>query len=281
MKNIRTILLIIIFCSRLIINNCFAGELQNIRLNEIHPNPDGKDQGNEWLEIINNKKEDISLSGWTLTTSTKSQKLPDKTVKAGNIALIGGKELKISLKNNEETLTLLDQNNNIVDQISYEKAPKGKSISRVSVIKDKKSYLFLDWADATKNQKNQSYLSLNGKIISEPVIQDEYFFEIAEKNYNNKYTVYFNENYDFEQLKNSFKKGAELLILAEKQNKGLLLKEFKILKSAPIAAETEINETKNTLPQIKERYYYMIPLFLLVILLLSFFNRFSPGKASH
>ena len=50
---------------------CGEGEFQ-VKINEILPNPDGTDSGQEWVELYNAGTESIRMDGWTIETASSS-----------------------------------------------------------------------------------------------------------------------------------------------------------------------------------------------------------------
>lgn len=98
---------------------------ENIRLNEVLPNPKGKDEGLEYLELINQGDVEIDLLNWNilneknkaLFTFTTSTLMPTKS-----ILLLP--KLETTLKNEKETIQLVDPLGNIRDQLSYAQAIK-------------------------------------------------------------------------------------------------------------------------------------------------------------
>lgn len=104
----------------------------SLRLNEVLPNPSGKDEGNEWLEISNRGDIPVSLTGWHITT--KSKKGPvitiDLTAEAQGLLLLP-KEFVPTLGNSIETLQLLAPDGAVVDSITYTDAPENKSYALI------------------------------------------------------------------------------------------------------------------------------------------------------
>ena len=53
---------------------CGEGDFQ-IKINEILPNPDGTDSGQEWVELYNAGTESVRMDGWTIETASKFMEL--------------------------------------------------------------------------------------------------------------------------------------------------------------------------------------------------------------
>lgn len=76
---------------------CGEGEFQ-IKINEILPNPDGSDSGQEWVELYNAGTEAIRVDGWTIESASSSWSsrvsLPaETTLEPGQFYLIGEKDV--------------------------------------------------------------------------------------------------------------------------------------------------------------------------------------------
>lgn len=108
---------------------------QAIIISEFIPNPEGKDEENEWIEIHNQKEQMADLSGWQIKdeSSQKAFVFPESS-------LIGPKQYlvikrstsKISLNNDKDTLFLLYPTGDICQEIKYEKAKEGYSVNFAS-----------------------------------------------------------------------------------------------------------------------------------------------------
>ena len=105
-------------------------------VNELLPNPDGTDDGQEWVELHNTGGTDVSLDGWMLEAATSDWEGPDVTFPAGvSIApgaffLVGGELVddvdylgEISLGNDSDgtgdALRLTDCQGTIVDTVIW------------------------------------------------------------------------------------------------------------------------------------------------------------------
>lgn len=104
--------------------------ITSIILNEIFPNPPGKDEGQEWVEVFNMSDETVNLKNWRI--ANKSKKGPiineDIILKPKTLAIIPAIFLP-TLGNSQETVKLLNQSEVLVDQVSYETAPESQSYS--------------------------------------------------------------------------------------------------------------------------------------------------------
>lgn len=97
-----------------------------IRLNEIMPNPEGKDSGHEWLEIYNYGEEDVDLGGWYLMVNSKKIEL-DELIMSGEflVEYIGG------LSNSGTRVGLYSPDNAEVSQFEYGKSVEGYSYANL------------------------------------------------------------------------------------------------------------------------------------------------------
>lgn len=106
-----------------------------IIFNEILPSPEGADDKEEWIEIFNQNNFEIDISGWLIKdTSGKitTYTFPKGTKISGQGFLVLPRPItKITLNNSEDGLLLLQPNENILDKVNYQKAPRGQSYNRV------------------------------------------------------------------------------------------------------------------------------------------------------
>jgi len=77
-----------------------------IQINEWLPNPAGTDYGAEWIELWNDGGSSVSLADWKLSDSKKTYSLGDKTLNPGEYWVLNAKTAGLTLRNQEETLTL-------------------------------------------------------------------------------------------------------------------------------------------------------------------------------
>ena len=105
-----------------------------ILINEILPSPAGSDATDEWIEIFNPNNFESNLSGWKIqdtTGKTKTYIFPKETkILAKGFLVLKRPESKITLNNNGDGLKLIDSSGKTIDEISYQKAQKGKSFNR-------------------------------------------------------------------------------------------------------------------------------------------------------
>jgi len=105
-----------------------------ILINEILPYPTGSDATDEWIEIFNPNNFEFNLSGWKIQDTigkTKIYIFPKGTkILAKGFLVLKRPESKITLNNDGDGLKLIDPEGKTIDEISYQKAQKGKSFNR-------------------------------------------------------------------------------------------------------------------------------------------------------
>jgi hypothetical protein len=105
-----------------------------ILINEILPSPTGSDLTDEWIEIFNPNNFEINLSGWKIQDTigkTKTYIFPKGTkILAKGFLVLKRSQSKITLNNDGDGLKLIDPEGKTIDEISYQKAKKGKSFNR-------------------------------------------------------------------------------------------------------------------------------------------------------
>jgi len=105
-----------------------------IIISEVLPSPEGPDETGEWIEIFNQNSFEVELSSWRVkdtagrtTTYTFSQEI--KIGPLGFLVLFRPAS-KITLNNDADGLNLFQPDGNIIDSVSYGKAPRGQSYNR-------------------------------------------------------------------------------------------------------------------------------------------------------
>ena len=104
----------ILFISVLFLVFTPAFAQDTIHIIEVESNPAGTDAGNEWIKLYNSGNISANLSGWNIKT-IDGQSYPL------NISIPACSEIKITfpnqfLDNQQETVTILDASNNLIDQ---------------------------------------------------------------------------------------------------------------------------------------------------------------------
>jgi hypothetical protein len=105
-----------------------------ILINEVLPSPTGSDLTDEWIEIFNPNNFEFNLSGWKIQDTIgkiKTYIFPKGTkILAKGFLVLKRPESKITLNNDGDGLKLIDPEGKTIDEISYQKAQKGKSYNR-------------------------------------------------------------------------------------------------------------------------------------------------------
>lgn len=209
------------------VNGTKNSELQ---ITEIFPNPKGTDTGQEWVELYNPSSETTELSNWKLKYNTKEQILGNEQVLANSY-----KQIPITsgaLPNSSTNLVLLDFEDNIISQISYDESKENQSYSNVSG-----EWI---WTDIlTPNQPNPEIIELEGTITN--------------FNLENQTLTLSNNNQESQILFNSKNLSADfntesqykVKLKAFKHNSNLLLTEFITIEKIP-----EPTKNSNQLPII-------------------------------
>lgn len=147
-----------------------TGDLSSeIYISEILPNPLGEDAPNEWVELYNAGDADINLGNWRLDDNENGSKpftLSDKTIiKAKGYLIIPRTESKISLDNRLDTVRLFNFEEEIQDEISYEKAKENLSFAKTTMIYEDKIETEWIWTPMiTKGAANQKLYKLRGEV---------------------------------------------------------------------------------------------------------------------
>jgi PKD repeat protein len=99
-------------------------------ISEFIPNPEGSDD-NEWIELYNTTDRDINLYAWQLDDQdggSKPHQFSTSTiVLAKSFLLLDREQTKITLNNSSDSVRLLDYEDNVYQEVIYEKIPEGKS----------------------------------------------------------------------------------------------------------------------------------------------------------
>jgi hypothetical protein len=111
-----------------------------IKLNEIFPDPKGPDGGAEWVEVRNEGTEPVYLHNWTLDDGEPSAeigssayKIESPIVYPGGLAVITIPAGKFTMNNTgHETVRLFNENKVLIDSLSYDDAKEDLSYQFLS-----------------------------------------------------------------------------------------------------------------------------------------------------
>lgn len=108
---------------------------KTIRLSEIFPNPKAKSDTGEFIELYNFGTASTDISGWVLRDATKTGKytFPSNTIIAETAYLaVTDQAFKLSLNNSNETISLFDNADTLIDSVHYEKTKEDVSLNYTS-----------------------------------------------------------------------------------------------------------------------------------------------------
>ncbi|HBI17380.1 MAG: Microbial collagenase [Candidatus Moranbacteria bacterium GW2011_GWF2_34_56] len=93
----------------------------------INPNPEGKDNESEWIELKNKSKKKVNLKNWSIATGSSKKKLvnhpiyEDFIIKAGKIKQLTREFAKFSLGNKKGYVELRYPNGEVAYKLKYKK----------------------------------------------------------------------------------------------------------------------------------------------------------------
>lgn len=243
-------------------------------ITEILPNPKGADKGQEWIEFYNNSKQNIDLSNWKLNNG-KNYILPSTTLPPKSYFILENETLKMTLKNSNATLKLIDSEGVSSQEISFSKSKEGLSYSLISIKTANQTKTTWNWTTPTKSQPNQTLYLITGKISTPPQISEDFYFTIKD-NQNRESKIIFTEDlFSFDLLSTILKENSAISVVVEKNNNKFILKSFKLNQPTQQKSPTSSTPTtKNTHPE----YLLLIPAVLLTGLLIFANKRFSRPR---
>ncbi|MFA5107709.1 MAG: lamin tail domain-containing protein [Patescibacteria group bacterium] len=98
----------------------------DIRINELLPNPEGGDLETEFIELKNTGAADVDLSGWKIADTSRSytihtEDLPTAIINAGGFFVLPRNISRLALNNaSPETVRLSQPDNAILDEVTYD-----------------------------------------------------------------------------------------------------------------------------------------------------------------
>lgn len=89
----------------------------------------------EWIELFNQNDFEVDLSGWKISDTagkTTTFIFPTGTkISAKGFLVLNRPATKITLNNDSDTLNFIQPDGNILDKVSFEKAPIGQSYNKI------------------------------------------------------------------------------------------------------------------------------------------------------
>ncbi|MBU1148957.1 lamin tail domain-containing protein [Patescibacteria group bacterium] len=139
----------------------------DVIINELFPNPEGKDQEGEFIELYNQEAKDIDLNGWEITDGKKSYLFEAGMVIEGNEFLwLPYSRTKLVLKNGGGLLQLVDPFDAKVNGVEYPSAKEGESFARINLTNN------WDWTEEVTPGSENEFAILEelkpGEEMSEP-----------------------------------------------------------------------------------------------------------------
>ncbi|MBA3047552.1 lamin tail domain-containing protein [Patescibacteria group bacterium] len=103
-------------------------------INEFLPNPEGSDTEGEWIEIKNKGEIKINLLDWKLDDNIDGSNpykfAEDVWLNGGMFLSVARSESGLALNNDFDSVRLLDNFDELIDEIKYEQAVEGRSYAR-------------------------------------------------------------------------------------------------------------------------------------------------------
>jgi len=225
-------------------------------INEILPNPEGSDKGNEWIELYNDSDENVNLGNWKLDTGENSKTqyiFQNKAVGPNEHLLINDSELKFSLKNSNGEVRLLNFNDDLIDLVEYEEVEQGQSYTKFSILKQNETEFSWEWTeDVTPGEQNPIKNKYEGEILEFDQLNSVLSLKIEESKENVILSVLNDGASNYDQI---FVKGTKIAAITSENEEGVsFLDEYEII------SQPDISET-----QEKPNYFLYILLSLIPI----------------
>lgn len=103
-------------------------------VNELLPDPEGSDEGGEWIELRNTSDHTVSLAGWQLDDEeggSKPYAFKNETIGAESFLVMNNSVTHITLNNTKDSARLIDPNGIVTSSYTYPKVTTGKSWARM------------------------------------------------------------------------------------------------------------------------------------------------------
>ena len=245
-----------------------------IKITEIFPNPEGADGNKEWIELTNitsdQNSKPITITGWILDDSEKGSKpftIPPLTIQPNQSTLLQKTETKLNLNNTQDEVRLFDENQNLIDKVSYDTTIQSKAYALQQIKSATTTKTLWQWAEPTPNQPNQTLYQFSGQIIQKPEIKDEFqfTFQPSIQTEQTELTITFTENtLDYKTASLTFTPGTSIQILAKRlENSRFHLIDYHIRKKETTTTQPQTPTT--TSPTISN----VLPITILIILIIA------------
>jgi len=232
-------------------------------ITEIMPNPKGADKGQEWVEIYNTTQQRISLSNWKLSNG-KNFTIPEGlSVLPNDYFILQNSNLKMTLKNSNSSISLIDPSGKTVQEIQYESTKEAQSYSLIKMKGASNAKTFWEWTSPTKGEKNQILYLITGEISASPQINEDFYFEIQSGEKNIK-IIFSETKFNFELMRTLLQPKTQASLIVEKTNNKYVLQDLKITNQAT----EKTSKKENSNPKKHWEYILLIPIIALSILTL-------------
>jgi len=154
---------------------------EEVELTEVHPNPEGPDTEDEWIEITNGGDQSIDLGNWTVDDGPGGSDpylIPEGTiVNPGETLVLDRATSGIALNNSKETVQLIDYTGEVMDEIEYESAQEAQSYSKIKVTETQneqansaplgfRSEIIWEWTEPSPGEPNPVWKEFIGKVVT-------------------------------------------------------------------------------------------------------------------
>lgn len=178
----------------------YYGLNSGIFINEIMPNPEGKDSENEWIEIYNSTNQNIDLGNWFLDDAEYGSKpylIPaNTTIAPSGYLVIHILDSQIALNNSGDNVRLYTPDLNIAHEIVYSRSAKEnisfmrdndnkykwtktptKGAKNIYSDPDKPDYKKVNKINDLKNLDSNTHVEITGYAnTNSHQISDQYFY---------------------------------------------------------------------------------------------------------
>lgn len=255
-----------------------------IQITEIFPNPKGKDGDNEWIELTNtDPTTTANLTNYTIDDmegGSKPYKIQPNNLSTGTALkpnqciTLKKSETKLNLNNTGDTVRLFDQNNELVDSVTYGKSEEGKSFAKTKIISAQGEKAFFMWTSPSPNSPNKPIYQFTGTVTTSPEIGKDFYFTFQPENSKKEIKITFTDPpLDFETARVTLNTGTKTKLLTSKtSNQEFSLIDYKI-ESTQAQAQTQAQHQTSTsshsnpsTPLTTTTFSSIIPVILIALL---------------
>lgn len=249
---------------------------KQIFITEIFPNPKGKDQNQEWIELYNAGTNDVNLGNWEILQTSDENKT--SKILLSNELLIEKQRFLVvhttkALRNSKNTIFLKDFENNEISKIHYSTSKEEQSLSLIPVknLQTNKAKKTWQWTPPTPKKANKTLYLVEGEILESKANKSNYEIKIDNAKVPN--LTYLINTPNLKILEIAFQKNNKIKALAKKESSQFVIMKLEITNKEPKS-------------EIKSKNYYLE--ILIVIIFLSGLNliflkkpKVSPSPSLH